>query len=211
MTTNVSWNKALEPLGYRGPNSDLMHGQGSNPWAGWISCIRHKVMLCKRDAVPRKRKFGYPVHLCPFCSFSFLSHSDRSFPWKSYGQFCSFVFSISILGLFPFLFPLSFIPFYPLPFLLDIFPSLLLLSLYLLLLHSHTELWPPSSVPMWSLHDPPFIPLLSLFLCFIFSSVTFCYSFLSCIFFFFFSTSAPHPSYILSCIRFLETYINEQQ
>lgn len=192
MTTNVSWNKALESLGYRGPNSDLMHGQGINPRAGWTSCLCHKVMLCKRDAMPRKRKFGSPVHLCPFCSFSFLSHSNRSFPWKSYRQFCSFVFTISIL------------PFYPLLFLLDISPSLLLLSLYLLLLHSHTELWPPSSVPLWSLRDPPFIPLLSLFLCFIFSSVTFCYSILSCILF---SSLFPLQHHILHIFCLAEYFL----
>lgn len=148
----------MEPPGYWGPNSDLIHGQGSNPRADSTSCIGQKVMLWERDAEPRKWKFEVsfsPVSLL----FFFSPGSLRLFLlikvlWAvlflSLYNFCVCFVSIPLSSVIP---PLSSTP------------SLLVLSLcssFTPTCGFSMELWPPSSVPLWSLHDPPLIRLLPL-------------------------------------------------
>lgn len=127
MKTNVSWNKVLEPPGYKGPNPDLMHGQGNNPRAGWTSCASHKMVLCERDAVPRK--IWDLVFLMFLLFFFFPGSLKLSLLMESLRVvlFIS-VLTISILILFPFLLPLPFFPLYALlPLLPAISPTILVL------------------------------------------------------------------------------------
>lgn len=199
MKTNVSWNKVLEPLGYRGPKSDIMHGQGSNPRAGWTFSIGQKVMTyitsLESDVVPRKRKFGVSFSPVSFLFF-FSSGSLRVFLLTEVLWAVLFlsVFTISILALFPFLCHSS-------PFTLSIFTcclSFLTCSVFLSV---------PLSLPHVPLAQssghPPLLPCglfmillsfisslcssASFFLLFLFFLITL---FLNCIFFFFHFTAS---------------------
>lgn len=126
--------------------------------------VSHKMMLCERDAVPRK--IWDLIFTC-VPSVLFLSWVPQTFP--SHGilkgssvYFCLYHFypCFVSISLVPAILPLLHSHFYLL--------SLLPYFFSLLLLRSH--MWPPSSVPLPSLHDLPFIPLF-LFLCFIFPPV----------------------------------------
>ena len=174
MNTNVSWNKALEPPGYRAPNSDLLQGQGINKRPGWTSCIGQKVMVCERAAVPRKRKFG--VSFSPMALvFFFFSRVPQTFRPQgsltgSSVSFCLYPFCPCFASI-----PLSSVspPLLPSPLISTRYLSFLTFSVFCSSFTAtygfNTELSTPAPVPLWYSHDLPSIPLLSPFFSFSFS------------------------------------------